>query len=131
MRSTRRCLGYVYLQISDSSKIGDIASQCRRGVGFNVKFDLGPGVDKLEVGEFRRRFDDYMKVRSDVYDTITGGKVMTHMYLEVQEVHANCKYIVSGKMRGGYVRQSHKYGAKVAGHMGGKVRNGTPWAGNE
>jgi hypothetical protein len=124
-------LAPVYLMILDTNKVADVSSHIRKGVGFNVKFELGEGRTEMGVVEFRRRLDDFFRQNSEVYETCAGGKILTHMHHEVtRTVHAYTKYIVSGKMRGGYIRVS-KYGHKVAGHTGGKVRGGLRWAGDE
>jgi hypothetical protein len=46
-------------------------------------------------------------------------------------VLAHHKYIVTCKMRGGYLRRDQKFGLRAAGHNGGKLRAGLPYAGEE
>jgi hypothetical protein len=132
MRRGAASLAPVYLQIMDNDKLGEIQGHCRKGTGFQVKFELGPGRTEMGITEFKRRLDDHMRQRSEIYDSVMTGKILTHMHKEVEgTVHAYCKYIVTGKMRGGYVRTSQKFGHRVAGHTGGKLRGGLRWAGQE
>ena len=122
----------MFLQIVDAKKMNDMMSMSRKGVGFSIKFELGPGREEMEQVEFRRRLDDYIRQSSKVYETSAGGKIYNHLHEEHKgPLFAYNKYVVTGKMRGGYVRKDMKFGVRVGGHQGGKLRNGLPWAGEE
>jgi hypothetical protein len=132
LRNTARRLAPVYLQVLDTEKFGETQNHIRKGVGFNIKFELGEGVEQMGLEEFRRRLDDWIHQESRVYDTAQGGKILTHLHKEVEgKILAYHKYIITCKMRGGYLRNDQKFGLRAAGHNGGKLRAGLPYAGDE
>uniref|UniRef100_A0A7S1PLZ9 Uncharacterized protein n=1 Tax=Neobodo designis TaxID=312471 RepID=A0A7S1PLZ9_NEODS len=132
LRATTYRAAPVFLQVMDVEKFGEVHGFCRKGVAFSIKFELGEGVEEMGLEEFRRRLDDEMRQHSRVYDTVQGGKILTHMHKEVDgKILAYHKYIVCGKMRGGYMRNDMKFGLRASGHNGGKLRAGLPYAGDE
>ena len=130
--ASTRLLAPVFLQVMDTEKFGEVHNYCRKGVAFNIRFELGEGVMEMGLEEFRRRIDDHMRQSSRVYDTAQGGKILTHNHKEVEGlITAYNKYIVTGRMRGGFMRNDQKFGLRASGHNGGKLRAGLPYAGDE
>lgn len=131
LRRTRSACAPVFLQILDRSKVEDCATHIRRGVGFSNRIDLGEGVTEMPVKQFQHLVDAHMRRHSQVFQTVTTGKVTDHMGNAVKLVRAPGKYIVSGQLGGGYVRNTMKYGPRVNGYAGGKLRSGLKYEGDE
>ena len=121
--------GVIYLRIIDSMRASDTAAG--PGVLFPIQLDMGEGVERLALYELHCKIDEMMSSASKRYGTVKTGVVMNKYGTVVREVFAGNKYIVTGSLRGGYVKNDMRFGKRLTGYNGASLRPGLRWSGEE
>ena len=99
-------------------------------MGYTVKVDLGEGVTEMQSHEFQTLVDSKFRSHSR-FGTVKSGIVTNRFGKQVQVVRAFEKYIVTGNLRGGYIRDDPKFGYQLTGFNGGTIKPSIKWAGDE
>eukprot|EP00331_Platyophrya_macrostoma_P006826 CAMPEP_0176427466 /NCGR_PEP_ID=MMETSP0127-20121128/12582_1 /TAXON_ID=938130 /ORGANISM="Platyophrya macrostoma, Strain WH" /LENGTH=85 /DNA_ID=CAMNT_0017808985 /DNA_START=251 /DNA_END=508 /DNA_ORIENTATION=- len=74
---------------------------------------------------------DKMFARSQRFATVKGGFVYDKNRQVVDTVYAGGKYIISGSMRGGYIKGDVRFGPRLTGYAGGTTKPGLRWNGDD
>lgn len=122
-------LGMVYVLIMDEQR----SKVCQNfiGRGYSVQIDLGEGVEKMDTKQFQFLVDGVMRKNSKVYESCATGKVMDPWKREVKTVVAGNKYMVTGNLKGGYVKSDFRFGPRLSGYGVSSTRQGYNWAGEK
>ena len=126
LRSTPSRCGTVYVRLIDSMRINE--GMAKSGVLFPVNVDLGDGVAKLGLYDFQTKIDAMMQ-RSQRFSTVKTGIVYDANKRPVTEVHAGQRYIVTGNLGGGYVKNDMRFGLRLTGYNAASPKPGLKWNG--
>jgi hypothetical protein len=118
--------GPVFCQIVDRARLGEMSggTVAAKGRAFNTRIELGDGVEQMGTEAFRERVDATLKPYSQMYQTAKGCKITNTYGEEVQTLFSYEKYIISGRMAGGYIKMDQKYGPRLTGFGGAKYKDG-------
>jgi hypothetical protein len=118
----------VFIRLIDTMRMDDPVAQ--PGVLFPVRVELGDGVNRMLTGDLQNIVDGMM-AESGKYATVKTGGVYDRFGRQVREVFAGSKYIVSGNLRGGYVKNDMRFGLRLTGYNGASQRPGLRWNGDD
>ena len=131
MRRSGTIAAPVFLQLIDRSRISEVA-QGKLGANFPIKIDLGEGVTECSIHELRKKVDELMS-GSTRYGSCVMGDVFDRFHRRPPDnkVRAYEKYVVTGNMRGGYVKMDKTFGPRLTGYTGASARVTLKWVGEE
>lgn len=127
-RATWRTAAPVYCRIIDTMRLDE--PYARPGTVFPIRVELGEGV--TEATDMRlQELIDLMMSRSTRFATVKGGFVYDKHKQVVKKVEAYGKYIITGNMRGGYVKGDYRFGPRLTGFAGATTKPGLKWNGED
>lgn len=102
----------------------------RPGILYPIRVELGDRVDKCTPHELQELIDT-MLARSQRYGTVKTGTVYNVNQSVATEIRAYGRYVVTGNMRGGYIKGDHRYGPRLTGYSGATTKPGLKWNGED
>lgn len=102
----------------------------RPGILYPIRIELGEGVNKMSIDEFQTMLDLKFN-RSTRYASVKTGHIYTRRGSEAREIVAYGQYVVTGNMRGGYIKPDHRYGPRLTGYGGATTKPGLKWNGDD
>jgi hypothetical protein len=118
----------IFCRIVDTVRLDD--PYARQGTIFPTKVELGDGVDTLSVHALQDILDKQF-ARSQRFGTVKNGFVYDKFKSTVTEVKAYKQYIVTGSLRGGYIKGDPRYGPRLTGCNGATTKPGLKWNGDD
>lgn len=128
LRHSSRLSAPVYCRVIDTMRVDE--PYARQGTIFPIRIELGEGVTEAPVRDLQDMIDK-MFARSQRFATVKGGFVYDKQKNVVTTVQAYGKYIVSGSMRGGYIKGDMRFGPRLTGYAGGTTKPGLRWSGDD
>lgn len=126
--SSSRLLAPVFCRIIDTMRKND--PSLRSGILYPIRVELGEGVEQCTPGELQEKIDAMLS-RSQRFATVKSGQIFARNNAEVTVVRAYGQYVVTGNMRGGYVKGDHRYGPRLTGYGGATTKPGLRWNGED
>ncbi|CUG31032.1 Hypothetical protein, putative [Bodo saltans] len=118
----------IFCRIIDSVRLDE--PYAPQGTVFPIRIDLGDGVESLSVHALQDILDKQF-ARSSRYGTVKNGFVYDKTKAVVTEVRAYGKYIVTGSLRGGYIKGDTRFGPRLTGYNGATTKPGLKWNGDD
>ncbi|CCW64123.1 unnamed protein product [Phytomonas sp. EM1] len=118
----------VFCRIVDSMRQGE--PYARQGILYPIRVELGEGVESCTPYELQDKIDIMMS-RSNRFASVKPGKIFTRSNNEATIIKAYGQYVVTGNMRGGYVKGDHRYGPRLTGYGGATTKPGLRWNGED
>eukprot|EP00388_Colpodella_angusta_P029150 GDKK01015637.1.p1 GENE.GDKK01015637.1~~GDKK01015637.1.p1 ORF type:complete len:131 (+),score=4.46 GDKK01015637.1:17-409(+) len=128
LRFTKPICAPVFVKIVDFVREADATT--RSAKGFIVSVDLGPGVKEVTVHQLQEIIDEQMAKHSK-FGTVRTGRVFNAANQPVVRVVAGEKYIVTGNLRGGFIKPDSRFGPRLSGYHGATTKPGLRWNGDE
>lgn len=125
--SSARCAP-IFCRIVDTLRLDE--PYARNGVLYPTKVDLGDGISEMPVRELQDLLDR-MFARSSRFATVRSGFVYDKHKKVVTTVRAYEQYIVTGNMRGGYIKGDPRFGPRLTGCSGATIKPGLKWNGED
>lgn len=126
--STVTLLAPVFCRIIDSMRHEQ--PYARSGILYPIRVELGDGVVSCTPAELQDKLD-VMLSRSQRYATVKTGQVYTRHNSIATTVTAYGQYVITGNMRGGYIKGDHRYGPRLTGYGGATTKPGLRWNGDD
>lgn len=121
-------LAPIYCRIVDTMRLDEPFA--RPGSLYPIKVDLGDGVESLPVHALQEILDKQF-ARSQRFATVKNGFVYDKQKHVVTEVQAYQQYVITGSMRGGYIKGDARFGARLTGYNGATTKPGLKWNGDD
>ncbi|KPI85995.1 hypothetical protein ABL78_4957 [Leptomonas seymouri] len=121
-------LAPVFCRIVDSMRKND--PYARAGILYPIRIELGQGVEQCTPAELQGKIDAMLS-RSQRFATVKSGQVFARNGAVATEIRAYGQYVVTGNMRGGYVKGDHRYGPRLTGYGGATSKPGLRWNGED
>ncbi|CAJ1009389.1 hypothetical protein Q4I28_004703 [Leishmania naiffi] len=102
----------------------------RAGILYPVRVELGEGVESCTPAELQDKIDTMLS-RSKRFATVKTGNVYLRNNSVATVIKAYGQYVVTGSMRGGYVKGDHRYGPRLTGYGGATAKPGLRWNGDD
>ncbi|KEG11120.1 hypothetical protein DQ04_02961070 [Trypanosoma grayi] len=102
----------------------------RPGILYPIRVELGANVEKCTPPELQDIIDT-MLARSQRFATVKTGMVYNVDHSVATEIKAYGRYLVTGNMRGGYIKGDHRYGPRLTGYGGATTKPGLRWNGDD
>ncbi|CCW70185.1 unnamed protein product [Phytomonas sp. Hart1] len=118
----------VFCRIVDSMRQSEPFA--RQGILYPIRVELGEGVESCTPFEFQCKIDVLMS-RSNRYASVKTGRIFNRNNTEATIIKAYGQYIITGNMRGGYVKGDHRYGPRLTGCGGATTKPGLRWNGED
>jgi hypothetical protein len=118
----------VFCRIVDTMRKND--PYARSGILYPIRIELGKGVEKCTPAELQEKIDAMLS-RSQRFATVKSGQVFARNNSVATEIQAYGQYVVTGNMRGGYVKGDHRYGPRLTGYGGATAKPGLRWNGDD
>ncbi|KAK7201197.1 hypothetical protein NESM_000181200 [Novymonas esmeraldas] len=121
-------LAPVFCRIIDVMREKD--PYARSGILYPIRVELGEGVETCTPAELQDKIDALLS-RSQRYATVKTGNVFTRNNAVATVIKAYGQYVVTGNMRGGYVKGDQRYGPRLTGYGGATAKPGLRWNGDD
>lgn len=121
-------LAPVFCRIVDSMR--EKEPYARAGILYPIRVELGNGVTECTPYQLQEMIDTMLS-SSKKYATVKMGKVYNRNGSEARTIKQYGQYVVTGNMRGGYVKGDHRYGPRVTGYGGATTKPGLRWNGED
>lgn len=118
----------IYLKIVDFARETDAVTRAPKG--FNVVFEMGQGVKEMTVHELQDKLDETLS-KNTRFGTTRTGRVFSASNAPVNKVVSNGQYIVTGNLRGGFIKPDERFGLRLSGYHGATTKPGLKWNGDE
>lgn len=118
----------VFCRIVDASRQHEPFA--RSGVLYPIRIELGEGVTTCTPYDLQCKIDAMMQ-RSQKFASVKLGRVFNRNNSEAKEIVAYRQYVVTGNMRGGYVKGDPRYGPRMTGCAGATMKPGLKWNGDD
>lgn len=118
----------VFCRVIDSAR--QTEPYARAGILYPIRVELGDGVTSCSPIELQEKIDA-MLTRSQRYGSVKTGQVYNRNNSIATTVEAYKQYIVTGNMRGGYVKGDYRYGPRLTGYNGATTKPGLRWNGDD
>lgn len=128
LQFSRVSLAPVFCRIVDTMRQSE--PYARAGIIYPTRVELGEGVSSCSPAELQERVDALLS-RSSRYGSVKTGQVYTRNNTVASVIEAYKQYVVTGNMRGGYVKGDHRYGPRLTGYNGATTKPGLRWNGEE
>ncbi|KAH9598500.1 hypothetical protein LSM04_001144 [Trypanosoma melophagium] len=102
----------------------------RPGILYPIRVELGPNVEKCTPRELQE-IVDAMLARSQRFGTTKTGMVYNVDNSVATEIKAYERYVITGNMRGGYIKGDQRYGPRLTGYGGATTKPGLRWNGDD
>lgn len=123
-----RSLAPVFCRIVDTMRQSE--PYARAGIIYPTRVELGEGVNSCTPAELQERIDALLS-RSSRYGSVKTGQVYNRNNTVANVIEAYKQYVVTGNMRGGYIKGDHRYGPRLTGYNGATTKPGLRWNGEE
>ncbi|EAN92577.1 hypothetical protein C3747_4g3465c [Trypanosoma cruzi] len=124
-----RCLGApVFCRIIDVMRQNE--PYARPGILYPIRVELGNNVEKCTSRELQEIIDNMLS-RSQRFATVKTGMVYNSDQSVATEIKAYGRYVVTGNMRGGYIKGDHRFGPRLTGYGGATTKPGLRWNGDD
>lgn len=118
----------VFCRIVDSMR--EREPYARQGILYPIRVELGEDVVECTPYQLQEKIDELLS-SSKKYATVKMGKVYNRNMSEARTIKAYGQYVVTGNMRGGYVKGDYRYGPRVTGYGGATTKPGLRWNGED
>lgn len=118
----------VFCRIIDTMRQAE--PYARAGIVYPTRVELGDGVSCCSVVELQEKIDNLLS-RSQRFGSVKTGQVYNRNNSVASKIHAYQQYVVTGNMKGGYVKGDHRYGPRLTGYSGATTKPGLRWNGEE
>lgn len=118
----------VFCRIVDTMR--ENQNLARNGILYPIRVELGEKVEKCTPAELQEKIDA-MFVRSQRYATVKTGAIYNRNGTKADVIKAYGQYVITGSMRGGYIKGDHRYGPRLTGYGGATTKPGLRWNGED
>lgn len=128
LRLSSLSLAPVFCRIVDTMRQSE--PYARAGIIYPTRVELGEGVTSCSPVELQELIDTMLS-SSTRFGSVKTGQVYNRNKSVATVVEAYKQYVVTGNMRGGYVKGDHRYGPRLTGYNGATTKPGLRWNGEE
>ncbi|ORC87609.1 uncharacterized protein TM35_000212150 [Trypanosoma theileri] len=125
---SRGCRAPVFCRIIDIMRQHE--PYARPGILYPIRVELGANVEKCTPRELQEIIDT-MLARSQRFGTTKTGVIYNVDNSVATEIKAYGRYVVTGNMRGGYIKGDQRYGPRLTGYGGATTKPGLRWNGDD
>lgn len=118
----------VFCRIIDSMRQAE--PYARAGILYPTRVELGDGVTSCTPLDLQEKIDAMLS-RSQRFGSVKTGQVYNRNNSVATKIEAYKQYVVTGNMRGGYIKGDHRYGPRLTGYNGATTKPGLRWNGEE
>ncbi|EPY35769.1 hypothetical protein STCU_00921 [Strigomonas culicis] len=118
----------VFCRIIDSMR--ESQNMARAGILYPIRVELGERVESCTPAELQEKIDS-MFARSQRYATVKTGTILNRNGTKAEAIKAYGQYVITGSMRGGYIKGDHRYGPRLTGYGGATTKPGLRWNGED
>lgn len=102
----------------------------KAGIIYPTRVELGPNVTSCTPAELQEIIDGMLN-RSQRFGSVKTGHVYNRNRSIATKIEAYRQYVVTGNMRGGYIKGDHRYGPRLTGYSGATIKPGLRWNGED
>eukprot|EP00796_Vickermania_ingenoplastis_P009198 gene9198-6475_t len=121
-------LAPVFCRIVDSMRQAE--PYARSGIIYPTRVELGEGVTSCTPLDLQEKIDSLLS-RSQRFGSVKTGQVYNRNNSVATKIEAYKQYVVTGNMRGGYIKGDHRYGPRLTGYNGATTKPGLRWNGED